>query len=95
MKPDMFIGLDRGLNPPEGPTRAACENCGEVKSIEDLNFPDDYWIDHPFCDECWVECCKCGQKDGIPYMHKHGDLWICEDCDECYEAVLMEEDEDD
>lgn len=68
--------------PPEQPTQAMCESCGEVFDIDDMHAVDDYWADHLFCKDCWVECARCGQQDGKIYMRRAGDSWVCEDCDE-------------
>lgn len=48
-KPDMFIGMSMGLNPPESPSHWECDRCGEIFDGSDMTEVDDRW----YCDDCY------------------------------------------
>ena len=43
---------DRYYDPPDEPTHAECDECGEVFDIGDLNKTGKYWPFRWLCDDC-------------------------------------------
>jgi hypothetical protein len=74
-------GNDRYLDPPDDPTRAACDKCGSRYSNDDMVEVRGEWLCrecenaavYPGCDICGIIC------DGDLDRNVSG-LWYCEAC---------------